>query len=58
MFGKVSPNKGKTMSEEQKQKLRDKNLGKKDSDKTRKKKSEAVKAAYARRKLLQGETHG
>jgi hypothetical protein len=51
MYGKVSPKKDKPLSEDTKQKLRDVKLGKKDSEETRRKKSEAQKKRHAENKL-------
>jgi hypothetical protein len=50
MYGKVSPKKDKPLSEDTKLKLRHANLGKKDSEETRRKKSEAHKKRHAENK--------
>lgn len=51
MYGKISPNRGKSPSLITREKLKNANLGKKDSDETRRKKSEAQKRRHALNKL-------
>lgn len=55
MYGKVSPKKDKPVSDDTKQKLRDANIGKKDSEETRRRKSEARKRYLKNKQNLKQE---